>query len=618
MYSRFMKAILLTSVGLGAAAPSSAADPQPYRVELTSIGDSAMDSILQATSDLASLRGAAPVSPLGLLARARSDMDRLKTVLESFGYYQSTVTVKIDGQALGDAGLGDALTALPSGSVARVVIGFELGPLYRLRKIVIDGTLPDPDEHALGLAPGSPAVAAQILEAGAALQNALQEQGYAFAKVDPPAAVEDATLPVLDVTFHVVVGVRASVGEIRIEGLKRVHEKLVRDRLRLRTGDTYSPSRIELARQDLLELGVFSTVGVKLGSAADGADRVPITFLVRERLRHAVSLNVAYSSDLGGSGGVTWSDRDVFGNAERLNLSASAINLGGSATTGIGYDTNLKYVIPDFWRRDQTLQLAAGAIKQSLQAYSQTARTGGVTLTRKLSPIWSVSAGVSGADEQVIQEGQTHDYTLVALPLGISLDSTRLVSPLDDPRHGMRGTLSIAPTRSLGLTSASFVISQVKIAAYFDFHGLLPGDPGRSVLAVRALAGLAQGAAEFSLPPDQRFYGGGSGTIRGYRYQAVGPQFPDGTPIGGTAIAAGSLEWRQRFGTHFGAAVFVDGGQVSASLKPLPSVFRIGAGAGIRYYTPIGPIRLDFAVPTRHYSADDDRFEIYIGLGQAF
>jgi translocation and assembly module TamA len=618
MYSRFVKAILLTVLGLGAAARSFAADPQPYRVELTSIGDSAMDSTLQATSDLASLRGSAPVSPLGLLARARSDVDRLKTVLESFGYYQSTVTVKIDGQALGDAGLGDALTALPSGSVARVVIGFELGPLYRLRKIVIDGNLPDPAEHPLGLAPGSPAVAAQILEAGAALQNALQEQGYAFAKVDPPAAVEDRALPVLDVTFHVVAGLRASVGEIRIEGLKRVHEKLVRDRLRLRTGDTYSPSRIELARQDLLELGVFSTVGVKLGAAADGAGRVPITFLVRERLRHAVSLNVAYSSDLGGSGGVTWSDRDVFGSAERLNLSASAINLGGSATTGIGYDTNLKYVMPDFGRRDQTLQLAAGAIKQSLQAYSQTARTGGVTLTRKLSPIWSVSAGVSGADEQVIQEGQTHDYTLVALPLGISLDSTRLVSPLDDPRHGMRGTLSIAPTRSLGLTSASFVISQLKIAAYFDFHGLLPGDPGRSVLAVRALAGLAQGAAEFSLPPDQRFYGGGSGTIRGYRYQAVGPQFPDGTPIGGTAIVAGSLEWRQRFGTHFGAAVFVDGGQVSASLKPLPSVFRIGAGAGIRYYTPIGPIRLDFAVPTRHYSPDDDRFEIYIGLGQAF
>jgi translocation and assembly module TamA len=151
-----------------------------------------------------------------------------------------------------------------------------------------------------------------------------------------------------------------------------------------------------------------------------------------------------------------------------------------------------------------------------------------------------------------------------------------------------------------------------------DLNALTGGDPGRSILAVRALAGLAQGAGEFSLPPDQRFYGGGSGTIRGYAYQAVGAQFT-GTdiPIGGTAIIAGSVEFRQRVGTDFGVAVFVDGGQVSASLKPLPDVLRFGVGAGLRYYTPIGPIRFDLAVPTQRDSGDG-AFQIYIGLGQAF
>jgi len=67
-----------------------------------------------------------------------------------------------------------------------------------------------------------------------------------------------------------------------------------------------------------------------------------------------------------------------------------------------------------------------------------------------------------------------------------------------------------------------------------------------------------------------------------------------------------------------GAAIFIDGGQASASLKLVPNEIRVGVGAGIRYYTPIGPIRLDFAVPTRRYSKHTDRFEIYIGLGQAF
>jgi translocation and assembly module TamA len=83
---------------------------------------------------------------------------------------------------------------------------------------------------------------------------------------------------------------------------------------------------------------------------------VPVTFKVRERLRHAIAVSAAYSSDLGGSGGVTWTDRNVFGNAEQLTLAAKVINLGGgSSTTGIGYDTSAKLLLPDFGRRDQSL-----------------------------------------------------------------------------------------------------------------------------------------------------------------------------------------------------------------------------------------------------------------------
>jgi translocation and assembly module TamA len=200
----------------------------------------------------------------------------------------------------------------------------------------------------------------------------------------------------------------------------------------------------------------------------------------------------------------------------------------------------------------------------------------------------------------------------------VGYDSTNLASPLEDPRRGIRTSLSITPTLALGHPNARFLITQIKAAAYFDLNHLLPTDPGRTVLAARALAGLAEGAGELSLPPDQRFYAGGSGTIRGYAYQSVGPKFTGTTiPIGGTAITAGSVELRQRFGANFGAAVFVDAGQVSASLRTVPGEFRIGTGAGVRYFTPIGPIRLDVAVPTQR-RAGEALFEIYIGLGQAF
>jgi translocation and assembly module TamA len=624
-------------MSLGALLPARAADPLPYRVDLASTGNGDMDGTLRGTSELVSLRSGAPVSPFGLIARARGEVDRLKTVLESYGYYDARVTITMEGMGLSSPELADALNAIPKGKEALVAISFMLGPLYHLRKITIDGTIPESAASSFTLKPGDPAVAADVLAAGARVQSTLQDQGYAFANVAAPIAYQDAHLPVLDVSFRVDAGAQVNIGEIRLEGLKRVHARLVRRRLTVHSGQRYNPTALEAARRDLLNLGPFAAVSVKVGTAPDPGGGVPITFVLRERARHAVTVNGAYSSDLGGSGGVTWTDRNVFGNAEQLKFSVAVINLGGSSTTGVGYDTSAKYALPEFGHRDQSLQFEVRAIKQSLQAYDQTARSTGVTLTRKLSSVWSASAGVATSDEQIVQPVDpaqfrvNYNYTLLAWPVTLTYDSTRLTSPLDDPLHGMRNSLSVTPTLAFGHQNSTFIITQLKLAGYFDLHAIGLGDPGRSVLAVRALAGKAQGAGEFSLPPDQRFYGGGSGTIRGYKYQGVGQQFcaeggvpepgkkcsPDGYPIGGTAIAAGTLEFRRRFGTNYGAALFIDGGEVSSSLKPLATDLRVGVGAGIRYYTPIGPIRVDIAVPTRRRSGDD-AFEIYVGLGQAF
>ena len=635
-----MKSTIFTLLFLGAlgwGCSARAADPQAYQVDLASVGYGDIDQTLKATSDLLSLRTTAPVSPFGLIARARSDTDRLKTALESFGYYESHVTIKINGVLLTDPGLGDALTALPKGSSARVAVNFELGTLYHLRRIDIDGGVPPPinARETLGLSSGQPAVAANVLAGGARLLSALQEQGYAFAQVDPPIAYEAADAPVLDLSFHVAAGFKVRIGDIHIEGLQRVHASLVRRRLLLHSGDLYRPSAIEAARHDLLGMNVFGQVSVEVGSKPDESGGVPVTFKLRERLRHAITVAAAYSSDLGGSGGVTWTDRNVFGNAEQLSLSANLTNLGGSDTTGTGYDTSVKYLIPDFLRRDQSLQFALTAIKQQLQAYDQKAQTASVTLSRKLSSVWTVSAGLSTTDETIMQvinatetpKGSgvfvpdpptTFNYTLIALPFKVVYDSTNLPTPLEDPRHGFRASLSLTPTLAIGHPNATFLISTLTLATYFDLNNLLPIAPGRSVLAARALAGVAQGAGELSLPPDQRFYAGGTSTIRGYAYQLVGPLFPHtGNPTGGTAITTGGLEFRQRLYTNWGMVAFVDAGQVSASIKPLPDDIRVGAGVGMRYYTPIGPIRFDVAVPVGRRQGEDS-FEIYVGLGQAF
>jgi translocation and assembly module TamA len=641
-----MGTIVYASVGVGA-------EPQPYRVELASTKDATFDATLKATSQLVTLRGSVPANPFSLIARARGDIERLTTVLQSYGYYQGTVNITINGLKLDAPELGDTLTALPHGSDAVCKVSFDLGPLYHLGRIDIEGSLPDAARESLGLKTGYPARAAEVLAGGARLLTTLENQGYAFTKIDPPLAYEDPDNHLLNVSFHVVTGPKAQIGEIRIEGLKRVHESFVRRRLLLHTGQPYSALEVERARKDLLALGVFAAVSVRLGESPDQALRVPVILRVTERSRHAIGLNAGYSSDLGGSVGMTWSDRNVRGNGEQLNLSASVINLGGTATTGLGYDTSAKYIIPEFGHRDQSLQFAVGAIKQDLQAYDQTAENSGVTLTRKLSSTWSAGIGVSAVHETIVQEGITNVYTLFALPLSLSYDSTELASPVLDPTHGLRASLNFAPTLSRGRPDSVFYVTQASIADYLDLKRLLGGDPGRSVLALRWLGGSALGASEVvehvdgqpysvpDLPPDQRLYVGGSGTVRGYRYQSVGPEFADGNPIGATSIAAVNAEFRQRIGTNFGMAVFADAGeagentnQVSALLharrcsSSLPlagagpvensaSCWAIGVGAGVRYYTSIGPLRLDFALPTYRRS-NDDRFEVYIGLGQAF
>ncbi len=318
--------------------------------------------------------------------------------------------------------------------------------------------------------------------------------------MDPPVAYELPDTQELDVSFQVHTGAIVRLGTISVTGLQRTEESAVRSRLQLHTGEQYSAQALDKARRNLLAMGVFGTVDVRLGTQADANGQVPVTFRVTERKRHAVTLGAAYSSDLGGSGTVTWSDRNLLGGAEQLDLSASLINLNGSATNGIGYDTGAKLTLPQFLHSQQTLQISLDALKQSLVAYDQTAETAGITLTRTLSKVWSASIGFTTTQETITQPEEqpyfgrsTFYYTLFAIPLSIRYDSTDLNSPLLDPTHGIRAAITVAPTESLGPPDATYVISQIRASAYLDLHDLFGTGPGRSILAIRGLYGLCPG-----------------------------------------------------------------------------------------------------------------------------
>jgi translocation and assembly module TamA len=590
-----------------------AADPQPYEVAIVKTGDAELDEAIHDASLLVSLREKAPVGPFALVGRARDDRDRFLTVLQGLGFYNGQTSVVIAGRPLDDPGLPDFLGALPAEPPVPVTATIQPGPLFHLGAVAIEGSVPPEVRARLQLASGAPAVAAHVLAARDRLLIALHDQGYALAAVSEPVAILNEGAQTLDVTFQVETGPRVDIGPITFKGLQRVNESYLRRRLLIQPGERYDPRSIEKARRDLSSLGVFSSVVPVVGNEVDAQGRLPVDFVVAERKRHTVRFNAAYATDVGASFSTSWQNRNLLGNAEQLRLSLG-FSAGGTAQTAPGYWGSARFIKPDFLRRDQTLQIDVSPLKESLDAYDRTALTSSVSISRKLSDRWTASIAVAGERERVSQQGSTQRYTLVGFPISARYDST---NDLLNPTRGSRATLSATPMQSVGSGGLNFVTLQAGASTYLDVGALFGASTGRSLLALRGLVGDVEGASQLELPADKRFYAGGSATVRGYKFQSVGPSFPDGTPQGGTAVVAGTIELRQRILADYGAVAFVDAGQVAAEGWSFSSPWGIGVGVGARYYTSIGPIRLDVAFPVNKMP-NSGSFALYIGIGQAF
>jgi translocation and assembly module TamA len=613
--ARRNRALVVALFLLGAVARDACgADPQPYSVTIAPTGQADLDRALRDASLLLALRQKAPVGPFALVTRARDDARRFDTVLQSFGYYKGQVRIRIAGEPLDDPALVPLLERTPAGTAVPVAVAVARGPLFRLGKVSVQGTLPADIRDKIGLRPGDPAIADKILAVRARILLALQQQGHAFAKVSQPSAVEYPNRNLVDVSWTVDPGPRVAIGPIRLEGLKHVHPAYVRRLLPLHPGQLYQPSAIEKARQELASLDLFSAVQARAAERLNQQGLLPVTFQFTEAPAHVVSLGGLYSTDLGAALNASWTDRNLFGNGEKLTLSAAATELGGTASLQPGYNVGAQLLLPAWLQPGQQLQFNAAALRQYLETYQQTAFTAGATLTRKFSDQLSGSVGLALEQEQIIQVGVTSHYTLLSLPITLKFDNT---DNLFEPTRGFRATATVTPAESLGGQSGNtpFVTLQANGSTYIDLSG-----NGRSILALRALVGAIAGATQFQIPPDQRLYAGGSDTVRGYKYQWISPHFPfpyEKIPEGGTAMDAGTIEFRQRIGAKFGAVAFVDAGQVNATNTPFGGPLDVGAGVGVRYFTSFGPIRLDFAVPLNRIPGNDS-FEFYIGIGEAF
>jgi translocation and assembly module TamA len=442
--------------GLVLAPSTKRADAQEassatYTVELKPTGEEGLDRTLHDVSTLVSLRELAPAGGFALIERARQDADRFAAGLHSQGYYEGKATITIDGQSLDSPDLVDRLDRPSASHPPAVVVAFTLGPRFTLGQVDISGDLPPAARDAMGIKPGQPAVAADVLAARDRMLVALRDAGHPLARVELPPSILHPEDNTLDVMFNAEPGPVANLDGITITGLKTVNEPFVRNHLLLHSGEQYSPAAIEKARADLLSLGVFSVIRISTPDQLDPQRQLPVTIDLTERPGHAVDAGIAYSTDLGLQVSAGWHDRNLFGNAEQLNITSTVDICCGSAVHQPGYQANIQFIKPDFLVRDQAFEADVGAVRQFLPAYDQTALTQQVLLRRKLSPHWTVSGGVSGVQEQIVQEGATNTYDLIGIPLTARYDST---DNLFDPTRGIRVNVSLTPTYSIGSMSA--------------------------------------------------------------------------------------------------------------------------------------------------------------------
>jgi translocation and assembly module TamA len=600
------------TLGLGAFA----ADPQPYSLRIAPTGIGEIDRAVAETSQLAALRESVPVGPFALISRAELDSGRIDTVLRSFGYYDGLTAIRVAGRSTDDPALLAYLEDLPPKAPVTVQVSIDPGPLYRLRRVRLDGPVPQGVRSAFDLRPGQPARAREILDAGESVLAALREDGFALARVPPPDALVDHDSRTMDVVYAVDPGPRLALGEISIRGLDRLREDAVIRRLGLKPGEPYSPSRLERARRDLLAGGALAWARLTPGTVPDAQGRLPLTLEVAERPLRVMRFAGAYSSDEGATVSTSWTHRNLFGRAEQLTLKGEIGEMVSNRPDALSYLAGASLRIPDLWVRDLNLRLDLGAVSESLEAYDREALTAGIVLERRLSERLSGSGGIAFERSRVTQDGIAQDYRLLSLPLTLTYDGTD--DPLD-PHRGMRLAAQVSPTQDLGADGVGFVLGRAVGSGYLDL-AVVPGaglPQGRTVLAGRMALGSIVGASPAEVPPDWRFYAGGGGSVRGYPFQSIGPRTAAGTPAGGDGLLEAGLELRQRIGTNWGAVAFVDSGAVSEDGIPGSGALSVGVGVGVRYFTPIGPVRADIATPLNQ-STGDSPVQLYIGIGQAF
>lgn len=555
-------------------------------------------ALIKAVSTAESLRETPPDSVLLLLRRANADKEAFQKVFASQGRFAASVAVSLDETA------------------APMVLTFRLDPgpqfmLTGLRLLSPDGQPAAgpalPDAAALGLTIPSPFSAKAIVDAGTKLEAFPRHRGYPFATIKDRHVTANFADKEVSVVWTVDLGPKATLGPVAFRGLSSVKASYLAGLVPWQAGETYDSGTLEGYRKKLSALNLFASIQVKPDATVQPDGQVPVVVTVTERKHRTIKGGLNYKTDEGPGANLSWEHRNLFGGGEKLAL--------GAGVSQVSRTGEVTFEKPSFLLPKNTLRAKGRFADEDKEAYTGKSLTGTASLRYKFTEAFSAAAGLGyrathiDEDKSRPWEDDTR-YAFAYVPIEASLDTR---DNLLNPQKGVMAKLSLAPYWGTMRTSPNFIRPEATLATYLK----LADKPGL-VLALRGTVGANLGAESSDISPDLRFYAGGSGSIRGYPYQTVGPLIGH-KPLGGDSVATFSAEMRLRVTELIGIVPFLDGGSAfTKALPPYDQPILLAGGLGLRVYTPVGPIRLDVATPLTRRKDIDDIAQFYCSIGQSF
>ena len=525
----------------------------------------------------------------------REDLERLRRFYEARGYYQTHLTYD--------------LMVDPPTSEVEVKIQVLEGPPVIISQVKVEvsgGSLSPPE---LPIKEGEIFTEESYRKGEEVLRQFFLDRGYAYVTAERHAEV-NVDADQVSIQYRADPGPPSVFGETTVQGTDKVDPEIVLRELSYQPGEVFSPAKIAESEKKILALDLFGLVRVKPKEVPEKPSVVPMEVQVAEKEPREIRVGVGYGTEDQFRAQLRWQHNNWLGGGRRFSILAQYSSI---FTTGA-----IRFVQPHFLSSGTQAVVNLSQDRDDEDTYLNNATRFSPRLDHIFSP--NLSGGIwyrleyerlSKISEATIEAlGPVRNRGLLSGPsFGLSWNTSD--GPLK-PTKGEVVTLRLDQAGKIWGGQFSFY----KVTAEAKKYLLLGWE---TVLAGRLKIGFAEPLGpEENLPIFERLYAGGENSVRGYARRKLGPLNANGDPIGGLSLLEGSVELRRPIWGPVGGVLFLDFGQVSTrSFDPPISDLKFGAGFGLNYQTPVGPLELYLGFPF-HPPSGDRPWQVYFSVGAFF